>query len=52
VRALSGAVRFRVAGTETRLTPGRALVVARDLPHDLDADEDSALLLTLSSAPT
>lgn len=49
VQALFGAVRFRVAGKEQRLTPGRVLVVARDLPHDLEAEEDSALLLTLSS---
>ncbi len=48
VQVLSGAVRFHVEGKDALLEPGRALVVARDLPHDLQAEEDSAVLLTLS----
>ncbi len=49
VQVLFGHVRFSVAGKETHLTPGRVLVVARDLPHDLEAEQDSAVLLTLSN---
>ena len=50
VQGLLGCVRFCVDGRETRLTPGRALVVAPDLQHDLVAEEDSVVLLTLSGA--
>ncbi|MGZ6143442.1 MAG: hypothetical protein ACXWLM_08885, partial [Myxococcales bacterium] len=39
VQALSGSVRFRVGAEERRLVPGRALVVAPGLEHDLEADE-------------
>ncbi len=49
VQAIFGAVTFTVAERTTRLEPGKVLVVARELPHDLEASEDSAVLLTLAA---
>ena len=48
VQLLSGKVRFTVAEQALDLTQGRTLVVAAGLPHDLEAAEDSAVLLTLA----
>lgn len=49
VQVIFGQIRFGLEGHERVLPPGRALVVAGDLPHDLEADLDSAVLLTLSN---
>lgn len=50
VQALFGKVRFTVADRTAVLSAGRALVVAGGLVHDLEAEEDSAVLLTLGGA--
>lgn len=49
VQAIFGEVTFTVADQKQRLVPGKVLVVARDLAHDLEAAEDSAVLLTLAA---
>jgi quercetin dioxygenase-like cupin family protein len=48
VQVLRGRIRFRVEEHERVLERGHLLAVARDLPHDLVATEDSEVLLTLS----
>ena len=47
VQVLFGRLGFGVLGSERELGPGRMLVVAPDLPHDLFAYDDTILLLTL-----
>jgi len=47
VQMLRGKVRFRVEAEERILSGGELFAVARGLPHDLVALEDSELLLTL-----
>jgi quercetin dioxygenase-like cupin family protein len=47
VQMLRGQVRFLVEGEERMLKRGDLFAVARGLPHDLVALEDSELLLTL-----
>jgi len=48
VQVLSGRIRFHVAGQEFEMGRGRMLTVASDLLHDLEADEDSQVLLTVA----
>ncbi len=50
LQVLSGRLRFTVGGQDKELAPGRVLVVAADLPHDLTAHEETVALLTLAGA--
>ncbi len=50
VQVLRGRLGFGVDGGERELPPGRMLVVAPDLPHDLVAFEDSVVLLVVGGA--
>ncbi|HZP37107.1 MAG TPA: cupin domain-containing protein [Methylomirabilota bacterium] len=47
VHSLSGHIRLRVADREVDLRPGRVLVLDTGRPHDVEALEESAFLLTL-----
>ena len=48
VHALSGCVRLHVAEKTVDLHAGNLLALERDIPHDLEAIEESTLLLTIS----
>lgn len=50
VQVTEGMVRFAVDGRSIDLTPGRVLVVGAELPHELEAVGESALLLTMGGA--
>lgn len=43
-----GRVRLSVGGRELSLAAGQLLMLDRGVPHDVQADDDSALLLTLA----
>ncbi len=47
VHALSGHVRLRLPDTTVELPFGRLLVLEKGLRHDVEANEESAFLLTL-----
>lgn len=47
VHVLTGKISFCVGAEERLLGPGKLLAVARELRHDLQAVEDSEVLLTL-----
>lgn len=47
IQPFAGRVRLRVAGEQRELTPGQMLVLGANLPHDVEAVEESALLLTI-----
>ena len=47
VHALSGRLRLHLADRTVELSPGQVLVMEKGLPHDVEAEGDSALLLTL-----
>lgn len=47
VQTLGGRVRLQVGERSVELTPGRLLAIEPDIPHDVEALEDSALLLTI-----
>lgn len=47
IQALEGALRVHVAGQAIDLPAGRLLALARHVPHDVEALEESALLLTI-----
>ena len=46
VQVIAGAVRFRAAGDEKTLAPGMLCVLEREIPHAVEALEESTLLLT------
>ena len=48
VQVLSGAIRFTAAGSANTLTPGMVCVLDREVPHAVEALEESAILLTAS----
>lgn len=47
IHALSGHIRLRVETQLVHLTPGKLLVIAPQLRHEVEALADSAFLLTL-----
>jgi quercetin dioxygenase-like cupin family protein len=51
VQVVAGRVRFRAAGRDHELGPGQLVALQATLPHEVEAHEDSALLLTLIDAP-
>jgi quercetin dioxygenase-like cupin family protein len=48
IHAIAGHLRIAAAGREVDLPAGHVLVLARDEPHDVEAVEDSAFLLTVA----
>ena len=50
IQTLEGHVRVRSGGQEVDLPKGCLLAIDRNVPHEVQADEDSAVLLTLSWA--
>ena len=48
VHLLSGHVQVKAAGRRFNLRPGGLLALDHGLPHDVEAMEDSALLLTIA----
>jgi len=47
LQVLSGAVRFGVAGEPRTLTAGTVIALDKAIPHDIQALEESELLLTI-----
>jgi quercetin dioxygenase-like cupin family protein len=47
LQVLSGAVKFGVSGEPLALTAGTVLALDKAIPHDIQALEDSELLLTI-----
>lgn len=52
VQMLRGKLRFRVNNREFILTQGELLTVGGNLPHDLEAEEDAEVLLTIAMNPS
>ncbi len=50
VQTLTGHIRLRLPDRTVELPAGHLLVLDRHVPHNVEAEEDSAFLLTLSSA--
>jgi quercetin dioxygenase-like cupin family protein len=48
VQTLAGHVRLHTAGTNVDLPVGRLVSLERDVPHDVEALEESAFLLTIA----
>ncbi|MEQ1760684.1 MAG: cupin domain-containing protein [Vicinamibacterales bacterium] len=48
IHVLSGHIQVRAAGRTYRLRPGGLLALDRGLPHDVEALEESAFLLTVA----
>ena len=48
VQTLAGHVRLRIGGTIVELPVGRLASLERDVPHDVEAVEESAFLLTIA----
>jgi len=48
VQTLAGHLRMHVEGETVDLPVGRLLSVAHDVPHDVEAQEESAFLLTIA----
>lgn len=46
VHVLSGDVRFSIRGEPVKLSAGSVVALDRDIPHSLEALDESALLLT------
>lgn len=49
VQALAGHIRLKLPDRTVDLHAGQLLVLDQRVPHDLEAEEDCAILLTLSS---
>ena len=48
VQTLTGHIRLRLPDRTVELPAGQLLVLDQCVPHDVEAEEDSAFLLTLS----
>jgi quercetin dioxygenase-like cupin family protein len=48
VQTLAGHIRLRLPDRTAELPAGKLLVLDQCVPHDVEAEEDSAFLLTLS----
>jgi quercetin dioxygenase-like cupin family protein len=51
VQVAAGAIRFRAEGRDETLTPGTLCVLRHEVPHAVEALEESAVLLTASLPP-
>ena len=49
VQTLSGHIRLKIPGLIVELLAGHLLVLDRHVPHNVEAEQDSVFLLTLSS---
>jgi quercetin dioxygenase-like cupin family protein len=47
LQVVSGAIQFGVAGEPRKLTAGSVIALDKAIPHDIEALEDSDLLLTI-----
>jgi quercetin dioxygenase-like cupin family protein len=47
MQVLSGAIKFGVSGEPRRLAAGTVIALDKGIPHDIQALQDSELLLTL-----
>jgi quercetin dioxygenase-like cupin family protein len=52
VQALSGRIRLRIADRLVELPAGHVVILERDLPHDVEALEESAFAITIAWSPT
>jgi quercetin dioxygenase-like cupin family protein len=52
IHTISGRTRVQVAGQLVDIPAGRVLSLERSIPHDLEATEDSTVLLTIARNPT
>ena len=52
LQVLKGKIRFRVNQKALSLAHGQLLTVGGNLPHDLEADEDAELILTIAMQPS
>jgi quercetin dioxygenase-like cupin family protein len=50
IQTLEGQLRLRVAGEEVVLPAGHLVSLERDVPHDVEAEGESAFLLTIAWA--
>ncbi len=48
IQVLSGRVRLGASGKDVELSSGRLLILERDLPHDLEAVEESAFVISIA----
>lgn len=48
VQILAGRIRFGAAGQKFELSPGNVIALDREIPHELEALEESIVLLTTS----
>lgn len=48
VHALDGRIRFSTAERSVELAAGQMLMLEHDIPHDVEAVDDSAILLTIA----
>jgi quercetin dioxygenase-like cupin family protein len=46
LQVVAGAIRFRTAGEERTVTAGMLCALDREIPHAVEAIEESTLLLT------
>ena len=51
LQVAAGAIRFRAAGKEETLTPGMLCVLEGEVPHAVEAAEESAVVLTAALPP-
>jgi quercetin dioxygenase-like cupin family protein len=48
VQAVSGRIRLRIAHQAVELSTGQAVILERDVPHDVEALEESAFTITIA----
>ena len=48
VQALSGRIRLRIADQVVDLSTGQAVILEREVPHDVEALEESAFAITIA----
>jgi quercetin dioxygenase-like cupin family protein len=48
VQLLAGRIRFGAAGEKVELSPGNVIALDREIPHELEALDESIVLLTTS----
>jgi quercetin dioxygenase-like cupin family protein len=46
LQVVAGAIRFKASGTEATLTPGMLCTLDHEIPHAVEALEESAIVLT------
>jgi quercetin dioxygenase-like cupin family protein len=48
VQTVSGRIRLRIADQAVELSTGQAVILQRDIPHDVEALEESAFTITIA----